>query len=129
MVPLLASGDDRARLSDDYWNHSVLAIHELLSSHAPVVLGSVLNPTGWIARFLELAPLRYIGRISYSLYLWQQMFFVGHFYGHFPLGWFESTPLRFVALGAAAMASYHLLERPMMRLGRRLAPPATEGRI
>ncbi len=93
-----------------------------------VVLGSVLNPSGAIARCLEFAPLRYVGRISYSLYLWQQMFFVGHFYGLYPLGWLQSTPLRFCALALVAMASYHILERPMMGLGRRLAPPATEGR-
>jgi peptidoglycan/LPS O-acetylase OafA/YrhL len=74
-----------------------------------VVLGSVLNPSGAIARCLEFAPLRYVGRISYSLYLWQQMFFVGHYYGLFPLGRLQSTPLRFFALAVTAVTSYHVL--------------------
>jgi peptidoglycan/LPS O-acetylase OafA/YrhL len=94
-----------------------------------VVLGTILNAKSRWATWLEWPPLRYVGRISYSLYLWQQLFFVGHFYERFPLGILQSTALRFVALWAIAAGSYHLLERPMIRLGRRLAPPATPGRI
>jgi peptidoglycan/LPS O-acetylase OafA/YrhL len=46
-----------------------------------MVLGAVLNPQNPMGRILEWAPLRYIGRISYSLYLWQQLFFVHHSHG------------------------------------------------
>ena len=96
----------------------------------PIVLGSVLNPGNILGRLLEWSVLRYIGRISYSLYLWQQLFFTGHFLGALwhPLGWLQSWPLRLVITFALAMLSYHLLECPMTRLGRRLAPPATAGR-
>jgi peptidoglycan/LPS O-acetylase OafA/YrhL len=93
------------------------------------VLGTVLNPYQHLALVLEWAPLRYIGRISYSLYLWQQLFITGHFYAiRYPLGILESTPLRFVAMFSMAIASYHLLERPLIKLGHHLAPPATPGR-
>jgi peptidoglycan/LPS O-acetylase OafA/YrhL len=93
-----------------------------------MVLGSVLNPAGLLAKALEWAPLKYLGRISYSLYIWQELFFTGHMNIGYPLGILESTPLRYVATLAIAIASYHLLERPLIKLGHRLAPPATPGR-
>jgi len=92
------------------------------------VLGSLLNPGGLLARPLEWAPLRYVGRLSYSLYLWQQLFFTGHFFYSQPLGVLQGTWLRFVVAPACAIASYHLLERPFIKLGHKLAPPATPGR-
>ena len=91
-----------------------------------VLLGTVLSPHQIIARFLELGLFRWIGRLSYSLYLWQQMFFSGHYYK--PLGIWQSLPLNWIMLLGCAAASYYWIERPMMRLGHRLAPPATPGR-
>jgi peptidoglycan/LPS O-acetylase OafA/YrhL len=94
-----------------------------------MLLGSVLNPQGYLARALEWAPLRYLGRISYSVYLWQELFFVGHWHQvTAPLGILQTTPLRFAAVLACSMASYHLMERPLIKLGHRMAPPATPGR-
>lgn len=109
-----------------FWQTVVVALLLPLT-----VLGSVLNPHGYLARVLEWRPLRYVGRISYSLYLWQQLFFIGHFYvgKHAPLGIFQTTPLRFCACLLLAVASYHLLERPLIRIGHKLAPPATPGRV
>jgi peptidoglycan/LPS O-acetylase OafA/YrhL len=43
-------------------------------SVAVVIASAVLHPPGVVARGLSWAPLRYIGRISYGMYLW-----------HFPL--------------------------------------------
>jgi peptidoglycan/LPS O-acetylase OafA/YrhL len=93
-----------------------------------ILLGTVFNPRGILSICLEWAPLRYIGRISYGLYLWQELFFTGHRYVGYPLGILQRTPLRLVATFAIAMASYHLLERPLIKLGHKLAPPATPGR-
>jgi peptidoglycan/LPS O-acetylase OafA/YrhL len=46
-----------------------------LSLCVPLLLaGTVLNPEWRISRILEQPPLRWVGRISYSLYLWQQLF-------------------------------------------------------
>ncbi len=95
----------------------------------PVVLaGTTLNPDTPIGRLLEAAPLRWIGRISYSLYLWQEVFLVptGE---RGQLGLTQSLPFNIACTFAVAAASYYLIERPMIKLGHRLAPPTTEGRV
>jgi peptidoglycan/LPS O-acetylase OafA/YrhL len=91
-----------------------------------VLLGTVAYPNGLFARFLETPPLRWVGRISYSLYLWQQMFFNGHFYPWFkPLGFLQTFPMRWLMLFGCAAASYYLVERPSIKLGHRLTSPVT----
>lgn len=95
----------------------------------PMVLaGTTLNPDTPMGRFLETAPLRWIGRISYSLYLWQQVFLVP-IAERGQLGVTQWLPLSIACTFAIAAASYYVIERPMIRLGHRLAPPTTEGRV
>jgi peptidoglycan/LPS O-acetylase OafA/YrhL len=95
---------------------------------AAALTGTVLRPAALPGRMLEAAPLRWVGRISYSLYLWQQPFLVGA-HGELPLGALQHLPLNLVALFAVAAASYYLVERPMIRVGHRLATPVTPGRV
>lgn len=86
------------------------------------ILGTMLRPHSLFARFLELPFMRYIGRLSYSLYLWQQIFFIGHFgSGATVLGPFQRWPLCLVTTLAAALFSYYFVERPLIRLGHRVA--------
>jgi peptidoglycan/LPS O-acetylase OafA/YrhL len=93
------------------------------------LLGTVLYPRGFFARILEFPPIRWLGKISYSLYLWQEMFFLQRFLpGYRPLGWTETFPAQWAMLLVGATLSYYLVEKPMVKLGHRLAPPATPGR-
>jgi peptidoglycan/LPS O-acetylase OafA/YrhL len=87
-----------------------------------VILGTMLRPRGLVARFLELAPLRYIGRLSYSLYLWQQLFFVSH-YGSVSSGMsmVQHWPLSLALTIGMAMLSYYCVEQPCIRIGHRTA--------
>lgn len=79
-----------------------------------IVLATVLNPFARISRILEWTPLRFVGRISYSLYLWQQLF-VADITRWLPL------PTRMALLFGVATLSYYAIEQPLQRLGRRLA--------
>ncbi len=95
-----------------------------------IVVGTVLRPAGAVARALEAAPMRWIGRLSYSLYLWQQLFFVGGQVPRpLPFGVAQTLPLSVVLVFLCAGASYYVVERPMVKLGHRLATPVTPGRI
>lgn len=112
-----------------YWSGRFWQITSLAFLMPMMLLGSILNPSGIFAKLLEWRPIRYVGRISYSIYLWQELFFIGHFYtGSFPLGALERAPLCYVAALAFAATSYHLVEQPLIKLGHKLAPPATTGR-
>ena len=64
---------------------------------------------------------RWIGRLSYSLYLWE-FFFV--YYPGVPttLGVWQTFPVNVIAAVACATASYYLVERPLIGVGHRLAP-------
>jgi peptidoglycan/LPS O-acetylase OafA/YrhL len=87
-----------------------------------VLVGTVLHPSGLVGRVLEWAPMRWVGRISYSLYLWQQLFCVSTEQYRSPvLGPLQVWPRGLVPLLACAAGSYYLIERPLIRIGHRLA--------
>jgi peptidoglycan/LPS O-acetylase OafA/YrhL len=95
-----------------------------------IILGTILRPQSWFSRLLENPILRYIGRISYSLYLWQQLFLISHFGANTArLGVLQSSPLSWLMTFACAIFSYYLVERPLIRLGHRVAPNVAANRI
>ena len=84
--------------------------------------GTMLHPEWRFCRVLELAPVRFVGRISYSLYLWQQLFLTP---GWLPkIGVLQQWPWNLLATFAAATASYFLIEKPCIRFGRLAADRA-----
>jgi peptidoglycan/LPS O-acetylase OafA/YrhL len=87
---------------------------------AVLVLSTVLKPTSAAGRLLERPPVRWVGRLSYSLYIWQTIFFEQQFPSGW-LGYLQRPPVNLLALVVCALASYYLLEKPTVALGRRLA--------
>lgn len=93
-----------------------------------LLVGTVLNP-GWrVSRLLEAGPVRWVGRLSYSLYIWQQLWMFGRFTvpRPFDLGPFQELPLNLLCVFVCAVLSYYLVEKPMIRLGTRLVRARTE---
>ncbi len=78
-----------------------------------IVWYCVTAPGGFVVKVLNWRPMAFIGVLSYSLYLWQQLFLdpiSRSFYAHFPVN---------VALSfGAALASYFVVERPFLRARR-----------
>jgi peptidoglycan/LPS O-acetylase OafA/YrhL len=100
--------------------HSYAALLLTITIYPLLILATVLHPETLLSRLLELAPVRFIGRISYSLYLWQQLFFygwtnaaLGSFHSHIALCWASTF--------ACAIASYYLIETPLIQRGHRIA--------
>lgn len=81
-----------------------------------VLMATVARPEAWLSRLLELRTMQWIGRLSYSLYLWQQLFFFSG-YQHRAL---QHFPVNVVLALGCAWASYRYVEQPAMRFGRRL---------
>ena len=79
-----------------------------------VILSATTLPNSALGRALNLRWLRHLGIISYSLYLWQQLFTGPHSL-RFPLNLFPIL--------LAAQASYWLIERPSLTLRNRLLSP------
>ncbi len=87
---------------------------------AVLLLQSVLLPTWGVYRVLNVALVVWVGTLSYSLYIWQQLFSARP--ELFSLGpmWWMSFPGWMLTTLVAACASYYLLERPFMSLRARL---------
>lgn len=85
-----------------------------------LIAGTVARPTDLVGRLLDTAPLRWVGRLSYSLYLWQQLWLPPAGPAR-TLGVAQTWPLNLLCVLACAAASYYLIERPSIRLGKRLA--------
>jgi len=73
----------------------------LIAAMGGILIHVVQNPY----RILNIAPVVWVGQISYSLYLWQQPFMNAR------------SPLRYGIFGALAVAcvSFYLVERPFLR--------------
>ncbi len=84
------------------------------------------NQSAVVVRLLELAPLRWIGQISYGVYVWQ-----GVVLGTGPsdqTSTWQQAPQSVVLILAVATASWLLIERPIVRWGRGLRLGRGRGR-
>jgi peptidoglycan/LPS O-acetylase OafA/YrhL len=85
---------------------------------ACLVFHVVAFPDSVIGRVLRLRWLRFVGLISYSLYLWQQLFLT-----NVPRwGFVQQFPFCLFFAGAAAVVSYFAVERPFLEWKRRFSP-------
>ena len=81
-----------------------------------VILTTIERRIGVVYRVLNAAPVVWLGTLSYSLYIWQQLF-LGHFAGPALAGLaiYERHVWWATAL-AVAVVSYYIVERPILGL-------------
>ncbi len=92
-----------------------------------ILLTTIMNCRGIVAFVLESRVLKAIGRLSYSLYLWQQLFLVWGVQLLPRVPWAQRFPVNILCAFACAIVSYYLLEKPFIRIGHRIATSRAPG--
>ena len=94
----------------------------------PLVLGVLLlhvvaTPTSALSRVLDLAPVRYVGRISYGMYLYQQILSspVHHLTEGLP--YVVQLSFMYALTVLFATLSFFVVERPFLRWKERFSVP------
>ncbi len=91
---------------------------------AYIILMSV-NVRNWWFAFLNTSVLNYIGLLSYSIYLWQQLFTADRPYLHT-----LNIPMILLIIFSLAVLSYNLIEKPFLNLREKvLKKKPTEERL
>jgi peptidoglycan/LPS O-acetylase OafA/YrhL len=107
----------------------VFAVNSFMAYGAVIAIGSsliniclailihrcVLCSHDLFGRILNWKPIASVGVLSYSLYLWQQLFLNRN-----SASWVCSFPLNLIFAVLAAVASYYLLEKPLLNLRHNL---------
>jgi peptidoglycan/LPS O-acetylase OafA/YrhL len=77
-----------------------------------------------VGKVLNWKPIEFVGVLSYSLYLWQQLFL-----NRDSSAWACTFPQNLLFAVATALGSYFLLEKPLLKLRRRLRAPGASEQI
>ena len=93
---------------DIYRYQSLIPLHEAVAI-ALLIGVTVHNPSLWLTRLLETDHLKTTGLMSYSIYMWQNLFLRSNF-----------GILGPILLPLFAAFSWACIERPGIALGRRL---------
>lgn len=103
----------------EQWNlgNTSLTVYVLL---ATAIASTLFVEEGLAYRWLTSRLLVTIGTVSYSLYLWQQLFLVRPNSHIRPLGVLNMWPWNLMALALATAGSYVLVERPFIQAGARV---------
>jgi peptidoglycan/LPS O-acetylase OafA/YrhL len=75
-----------------------------------IILISIKFKNNLYFSFLNSKAMNYLGMLSYSIYIWQQLFFSNQ------IGIFSSFPYNICLIFMVAMFSYHFIEKPFLRL-------------
>lgn len=85
-----------------------------------LLMSTAAAPQCLLGRILEWPILRWIGRLSYSIYIWQEFFIFPVLVPHSPVGVLQHPPFNIALIFLFAAASYYFIEKPAMQLGRNL---------
>lgn len=118
LAPLIALG-----ISDvQPWEHPVLlpfyAVPGFTLMNAAIALSldrAMTYPRGRVTRALNSRPVVFVGAVSYSIYIWQEIFLRPE-----RPEWYTALPLALALLALCVVVSYYGVERPFLQLRKRL---------
>ena len=85
-----------------------------------LILQSILRSDFCFYRSLNWKWVREIGVLSYSIYIWQQMFCTGYMVFGVKNAWWVAFPAWILLTLVMASASYYFLEKPLLNLRAKL---------
>jgi len=89
-----------------------------------LLISTILRYQNILGKALENPLLKWIGKISYSLYIWQQLFLIQRGSSDPlalpPLLWFQNFPLGIPCTILFGVLSYYFIENPTRKLGYKL---------
>ena len=96
----------------EHFNVAFLGSYGLLTDLCTgfIILISVNFSGNLWFKFLNSTLLNYIGKLSYSIYLWQQIFFSTK------VGFLNTFPYNIIAIIIVANISFYLVEKPLLKL-------------
>lgn len=95
-----------------YYEHMILLDETLIIASLLLVTSSF--PESTLSAYLEWKPLSALGKYSYSIYVWQQLYLLTTH------TWADAF-LNLFPLAAIVLASYYIVERPIRTYGAALA--------
>jgi len=108
LVPVAALVANLVPFTKIYWLVSETVMNLAIAASAD---WAMRKPAAVIGRFLNLPVVSLVGALSYSLYLWQQIFL-----DHSSSSRYTAFPLNIILAGSMALVSYFLIESPFLRL-------------
>lgn len=93
-----------------------------------LILGTMINANRFMFFILETPIFKLLGRLSYSIYLWQQLFLVWDGETLQVLALVQYFPINYVLVFFCAIVSFLLVEKPMIGFGHRIANRVTSMR-
>jgi peptidoglycan/LPS O-acetylase OafA/YrhL len=99
----------------DFWPTSITYVLVTL-----MLVSSLVIEEGIAWKFLNGRILVWTGTISYSVYIWQELFLVRFGKDMLPLGRVSALPLNLCAIFSVSALSYYFLERPCVSLGKHI---------
>lgn len=97
-------------------------VNALLPTLATAMILYACRPGGWTHQALSIPPMRYVGDISYSLYLWHwPVFVLFSLINGIELSWLNRILILLISFGLASF-TYHFVENPGRRICFRARP-------
>ena len=93
-------------------------------SFTALILSLCLQPTSIVARFFSLPPFVWVGKVSYSLYLWHMLAFAWVMANAFQPGKSDRLDVELLEYSLAlafAAISFYLVEKPFLKIKDRFS--------
>ncbi len=103
------------------WKLSFFLLTVKAATIPMLILAVMVNKSGVSHLLLETTPFKLLGRLSYSIYLWQQLFLTWPSYISPSISTFQTFPINLIGVLVCASLSMVYVERPLIKLGHALA--------